>query len=615
MKKENIFITWHYTTHGIAYLKHILSAFYNRSISFDSLTKTNISQIGMNKVFEIESRGFLFDKVYYLTAGQDIFDKISARRFNYWQQIVEKDDHVKQTKAIKVWQDLEKEYIKNNNQNINLYNRFDNINEVIFYVKEKFPNLFEEWKSQIWRDIQHFKIDDQINWFRRHSNTHKNYREKNIFIEKKFENLKDLRDPVDIYQNIKPFIDQIKEIHPKANIVINAVLGSNETQVVWQILSELDILPQNTKLIRTYDNKANNPNERFKDFDIQEISAKIVTKIKNLQLRDTKPESKRNIIAEKKFRNYAKQGFSILLIGERGIGKSHMAESNAEKKEIIVANCASFANDDLAASQLFGYVKGAFTGADKDTNGFFQQAEGKILFLDEIHHLSKSIQSQLFRAIQTDENNNFKIRKVGSDKEEKIKTTLIFATNISIQELRKKLLPDFYDRIVQLVIEIPSLRDSKKDLGKLFKDVWGEKNMQFPNYPNDKELIKWIKTLELKGNFRDLQRIAILYKTYNDFDEELKEIINYNSALDFTKAEYKKYIEVEKSDENDLMYKLFSDKHNETDLLNLYRRELAMYFINRYNGARKASDHFKSLEGTIAPETLLRWKNAKLSFE
>ncbi|MEA3452435.1 MAG: sigma 54-interacting transcriptional regulator [Bacteroidota bacterium] len=600
MENENIFITWHYTTHGIAYLKHILSAFYKRVVTVDTINADNVSQKEMNAVFDKKTNGFLFNKVYYLTAPQNVFDNISARRFNYKDQILRRDDEVKNSDTVKVWERI---------RELN----YDNIKQEINTINQEFTeDKFELWKNQIWRDIQHYKISDQIKWFRKYSNAHANYKSSDFFIEKEL-NVKNLRDTIDIADKLNSFIQKLKIKHPNANFIINATLGSNETQVVWQVFSELNILPNNTKLIRSYDNKANNPGKRFKDFHIKKIPSKIISEITNkIKLYGEKPKSTRRQLAEQKMQQYINAGFAIFILGERGIGKTKLAEKYKSNKNIISVNCASFTNSTIAESILFGYKKGAFTDAKEDRKGVFEEANNGILFLDEIHHLSMEVQAKLMKATQTDDKNRFTITRLGDSKERKITTILIFASNQSVTKLHKKLLPDFYDRITQLVIELPPLRDTIEDIPDAFENVWAQ--MKFDQfYPfrltvkNDNKLLVWLKKLPLSGNYRDLQKIAIYYKTFLDFNDKIKSLIKQRTPFEFTKSEFEKYISY--NPELDDKYDLFSKKMTVKEMESRFKKRLAEWAIDKFSNAPNAEKHFKKLGDKTTKETLYRWRN------
>jgi hypothetical protein len=121
MATKNIFITWHYTTHGIAYLKHILSAYYKYGT--DAVYKqSGISQEDMNDIFSEKSgERFIFDKVYYLTAEQKAFDKLSLRRIDYLDNIVEKDNSIKDdTDLNEIWSEIIKKEKKNKKKKVHL---------------------------------------------------------------------------------------------------------------------------------------------------------------------------------------------------------------------------------------------------------------------------------------------------------------------------------------------------------------------------------------------------------------------------------------------------------------------------------------------------------------
>lgn len=208
-------------------------------------------------------------------------------------------------------------------------------------------------------------------------------------------------------------------------------------------------------------------------------------------------------------------GFSILILGERGTGKTREVKLNSSNA--ITANCASFADDIMAESELFGYAPDSYTGASKKgKGGLFDSADNGILFLDEIHHLSVHVQAKLMTALQTEgdgENKGkFSIRKLGEVNSHFVKVRPIFASNLPLSELKTKLFPDFYDRISQLVVEFPSIRNNRKRIPELFKSVW--ERMQFEEkkvVPNGIYFNKWLQDIPLEGNYRDLEIIAILW--------------------------------------------------------------------------------------------------------
>lgn len=205
--------------------------------------------------------------------------------------------------------------------------------------------------------------------------------------------------------------------------------------------------------------------------------------------------------------------FSVLILGERGVGKTKLVQDKC-KEELVIANCASFADDTMAESELFGYKKGAFTDAKEDKLGLFEKANNGTLFFDEVHNLSPRVQEKLMTALQTESKEpnkgKFRIRKLGDTKSHYVTVRPVFASNLPLKQLRKKLMPDLYDRISQLVIEIPNIHESKVKVSVAFKDVW--KAMQFvehPEMPKHLDFERWLNGIHLEGNYRTLQNIAI----------------------------------------------------------------------------------------------------------
>ena len=595
---ENIYITWHYTTHGIAYFKHILSAFYSGkcSVNNTNIFAKGISQDEMNTVFDTKKKGFLFDKIYYLTANQEVFDKISTRRFKYRKNMLS-DEVVLQQKTEHIWEDV-------------INKKQDSIFEDMEYVKNKYSQKeYDLYFSQLWRDMQHNKINDQITWFTEYSNASKHYKSrfKEIVVP-----IKNIRDIYDISKKLRPVIAGLKKLHPKANFFINASLGSNETQVVWHVFSEVDFLSERTKLLHTYDNKINNSKHRMMLFDITELPPKIISKVSdNIKIYNN-PKSENLKLAGLKMKYYINSGFSVLLLGERGIGKTRLAQKQKQKdSKFVDINCAGFTDSQIAQSELFGHVKGAFTGATHDKKGIFEEANNGILFLDEIHHLDKLTQSKLMKAIQTNKKNEFIITRFGGTKEYKIKTTLIFASNKSIQELRRLLLPDFYDRITQLVIEMPPLRNAKEDISNNLKATW--EHMRFDEFKEyeesiggNKKILDWVSTLDLFGNFRDLQKITIYYKTFLDFKGEILKLLKEKSAYEFTKNEFEKYISF-KLKEN-IMEQYFDKDKSPSEISKKFYKLFANWLIKTHGSAKKAEYFYKKKGEKITERTIYNWK-------
>ncbi len=596
---KNIYITWHYNVYGIAFFKHILSAFYAGKANHKatSIYCEGVSQIEMHEVFNSPiKKGFVFDKVYYLTSPQETFDKIASRRF-YYRYTVLGDSQIIKDGTLNIWQELlSLDWIKED----------DCLSRELEYVYQKYPEQFEIYKTQIWRDIQHFPIKSQIKWLIEMSNAAELYKDKIDFVNLKINNLKD---PVEIAEKLNIWLKKLKKDFEDSNFFINISLGSPEAQVVWHILGELNMLPTNSRLITVYDIKSEGEDKRFKCFNIQEVPTNIMSNISNKINIFENSKSPVRKLASLKIKNFINSDFTILILGERGVGKTKLVNDinlQQKKYEIISANCASFADDTMAESELFGYIKGSFTGAYHDNKGLFQHANKNILFLDEVHHLSKRVQAKLMIALQTDDNNNFKIRRLGAIQSETISCKVIFATNKKIEELKKLLLPDFYDRISQLIIEIPSLRETPNDRIEDWRNIW--KQMKFgerEEAPNKNSFVEWLLRQDLYGNFRDLQTIAIYYKTFSDFNTETQRATNYKDVEEYTIAEFEKY-HTDKMINNGYN---FSTEKTIAQMESEYHKEFVQWALKIFgNNLKDVERYFKNNGSKIDYRTLLAWK-------
>lgn len=168
---------------------------------------------------------------------------------------------------------------------------------------------------------------------------------------------------------------------------------------------------------------------------------------------------------------------TVLLTGESGSGKEILAEaihaaSPRAEKRIMSLNCAAIP-DSLIEGELFGHKKGAFTGADRDTEGRFQAAQGSTLFLDEIGDLPLSSQAKLLRVLQ-----DRKVTQVGSTEEIETDVRIITATNRNLEEevAKGRFREDLFYRISVFPIRIPPLRERKIDIPPLAELFLGRFN-------------------------------------------------------------------------------------------------------------------------------------------
>ena len=167
---------------------------------------------------------------------------------------------------------------------------------------------------------------------------------------------------------------------------------------------------------------------------------------------------------------FAPTGLSVLIQGESGVGKESFARiihsfSARRQGAFFVVNCGALPKE-LVNSELFGHVKGSFTGATDNRKGYFEEADGGTLFLDEIAELPLESQALLLRVLQSGE-----YRKVGSNKVEHTDVRIVAATNVHLYEAvkRGKFREDLYFRLSAAQIRIPPLRDRKSDIYLLFR--------------------------------------------------------------------------------------------------------------------------------------------------
>ncbi len=173
----------------------------------------------------------------------------------------------------------------------------------------------------------------------------------------------------------------------------------------------------------------------------------------------------------------APTAYSIILYGESGTGKEVIAKTIHNKSErsdkpFIAMDCGTLSKE-LSGSELFGHVKGAFTGALTDKTGHFELANGGTLFLDEVANLSAEIQASLLRVIQ-----ERKYKKVGGNNEKPVDVRIIVASNENLQDAYRKgnFREDLYHRFNEFSINLPSLRDRPKDI-PLFAQFFLEKSL------------------------------------------------------------------------------------------------------------------------------------------
>jgi len=217
----------------------------------------------------------------------------------------------------------------------------------------------------------------------------------------------------------------------------------------------------------------------------------------------------RNLKEEAK--NYAQIDSPVLLYGETGTGKELFAQaihnySPRKNKSFVAFNCAALP-ESLLESELFGYVRGAFTGAKKEGKmGLFEQAHEGTIFLDEIGEISQNIQARLLRVLQ-----EHKVRRLGDDKVIPVDVRIIASTNKKLIQLVKenKFRDDLYYRINVLNLDIPPLRERKEDISLLVNFFIKKCGYKFKKIVEgiSEEGMQILENYDWPGNIRQLENI------------------------------------------------------------------------------------------------------------
>jgi two-component system response regulator HydG len=208
-------------------------------------------------------------------------------------------------------------------------------------------------------------------------------------------------------------------------------------------------------------------------------------------------------------RQVAASDIPVLILGENGTGKELVAKaihnhSKRRKNHLVIMNCAGFA-PTILEDELFGHVKGAFTGAASDREGRFEHADGGTLMLDEIGDMPAEMQAKLLRALE-----NGEVVRLGSNDPIQVDTRIISATNRNLDEMvtEKQFRQDLYYRINGVTIRIPPLRERREDI-PLLLHYFLQRSAEEDDKPIegiDAEAQKFLMSYSWPGNVRQLQK-------------------------------------------------------------------------------------------------------------
>ena len=266
---------------------------------------------------------------------------------------------------------------------------------------------------------------------------------------------------------------------------------------------------------------------------------------------------------------------TIFISGESGTGKELVARSihyngKFSRAPFIAVNCGGMP-ENLLESELFGYVKGAFTGANENRDGFFQAADGGTIFLDEIGNASLAVQSRLLRVLQEKE-----VMKVGDRKTEKIDVRVIAATNSNLKEMiaKETFREDLFYRLTVVEINVPPLRDRKEDIPLLAdKFLFKYGNEYKDRYVTiDPEAQVLLQRYDWPGNIRELENViqrAVIMCDRTIGVEDLPETLKYQ--IDFPKEELVPLKEMEKKYIEKVLVATGNNQTKAAEILNIDR--------------------------------------------
>lgn len=267
--------------------------------------------------------------------------------------------------------------------------------------------------------------------------------------------------------------------------------------------------------------------------------------------------------------------YSILVVGESGVGKEHFpqivhAYSARKHAKYIAINCGAIPNGTID-SELFGHVKGAFTGALTDHKGYFEEADGGTVFLDEVGELPLETQVRLLRVLETGE-----FIRVGSSQPQKTDVRVVAATNMDMQEAiaNNRFREDLYYRLSTITIQVPALRERKEDIPVLFRKFAADctERYKMPPVRLTEDAKQLLMNYYFRGNIRQLKNIAEQICVLEQSREITPEILQQY----LPQEEYRRTLAIPEqhrqeqqrfSNERELLYKLLFDMRNEINEL------------------------------------------------
>ncbi|PMP63676.1 MAG: RNA polymerase subunit sigma-54 [Caldimicrobium thiodismutans] len=329
-------------------------------------------------------------------------------------------------------------------------------------------------------------------------------------------------------------------------------------------------------------------------------------------------ETRNSQMAEviKIIKRVAPSSSTVLILGESGTGKEVLARylhfCSQRKGPFIAVNCAAIP-EELLEAELFGYEKGAFTGAIKSKPGKFEQAEGGTLFLDEIGDLPLKLQAKLLRAIQEKQ-----IERLGGERPIKVNTRIVAATNQNLEALvkEKRFREDLYFRLNVISVEIPPLRERKEDIPLLckflLKKICERENIREKSISD--RVMKIFMKYHWPGNIRELENLLERMVILSEGEElDVEDLPPHLKNFEEPKVEKKDNLLEERCFFTKSFLELPDLKKGEISLNDLLQ-EIEIYYLKKAleltGGVKSQAAQLLGLNRTTLIEKLKRYKLA-----
>ncbi|MGB2273263.1 MAG: sigma-54-dependent transcriptional regulator [Flavicella sp.] len=300
-------------------------------------------------------------------------------------------------------------------------------------------------------------------------------------------------------------LEKIKKSYPELPVVMISGHGDLDTAVNTMRLGAFDYISKPPDLNRLLNTVRNALDRKDLVVENTRLKKKVSKKYEMIG------ESVSILQIKEMIEKVAATDARVLVTGPNGTGKELVAhwlheKSDRNKAAMIEVNCAAIPSE-LIESELFGHVKGSFTGANKDRAGKFEAANNGTIFLDEIGDMSLSAQAKVLRALQ--ENH---ISRVGSDKDIKVNVRVVAATN---KDLKKEIAEgrfreDLYHRLAVILISVPALNDRREDIPLLVshfcKTLSKEQGIAGKSFSS--EAVDLLKDYDWSGNIRELRNVV-----------------------------------------------------------------------------------------------------------